>query len=89
MSDDDVFRFVIIGICVAFMPIGLYYRIRSYTGEKIDRWQEGGFILFGLRLSALTVVAAGTAWMINPQWLAWASLPIPTWLRSPPSRTSS
>ena len=81
MNDDDVFRFAMIAICVVFMPLGLYYRIRSYTGEKIDRWQEGGFILFGLRLTALTVVAAGTAWMINPQWLDWASLPIPAWLR--------
>ena len=81
MNDDDVFRLAMIGICLAFMPVGLYHRIRSYTGEKIDRWQEGMVILFGLRLTALAVVAAGIAWMINPQWMAWSSLPLPAWLR--------
>lgn len=55
--------------------------MRSYTGEKIDRRQEGFVILIGLRLSALAVVAAGAAWMIDPQWLTWASWPIPGWLR--------
>lgn len=81
MNDDAVFQFAMIGMCVVFIPAGLFYRIRSHTGEKIDRWQEGGFILFGLRLTALIVVAVGIAWMINPRWLAWASLTIPTWLR--------
>jgi protein-S-isoprenylcysteine O-methyltransferase Ste14 len=81
MGDDNVFRIGMLAICLAFMPIGLYYRIWSYTGEKIDRWQEGVFILFGLRLTALVVVAAGIAWMTNPQWMAWASLPLPSWLR--------
>lgn len=68
-------------IAIVFMPIGLYHRIRSYTGEHIDRWQEGIFILFGLRLTALTVIGAGIAWMINPKWMAWSSLPFPAWLR--------
>ena len=48
--NEDVFRYAMIGICVVFMPIGLYYRICSYTGEKIDRRQEGIFILLGFGL---------------------------------------
>lgn len=81
MADDNVFRLVMVGICVVFLPLGLYYRLRSYTGETIDRWQEGVVILVGLRLTAFAVIGAGVAWMINPSWMAWASLPIPAWLR--------
>lgn len=81
MDDDDVFRIAMVLIGLLFMPVGLYYRIHSYTGEKIDRWQEGPFILFGLRLTALAVFVAGFAWIVNPHWMAWSSLPIPVWLR--------
>lgn len=81
MSDDNTFRLMLIIVAVVFMPLGLYHRIRCHTGEKIDRWQEGAFILFGLRLTALVVFVGGMAWMIDPQSMAWSSLPIPAWLR--------
>src|SRR5262249_23563694 len=81
MNDDHTFRLLLILVAVVFMPVGLYHRIRSHTGEKIDRWQEGVFILFGLRLTALVVFVGGIVWMIEPQWMSWSSLPIPVWLR--------
>jgi len=81
MTDDNAFRLILIIFGVAFMPFGLYKRIRSHTGEKLDRWQEGVFILFGLRLTALVVFAGGIAWMIDPRWMSWSALPIPVWLR--------
>lgn len=79
--EDDLFRLVLVGLAVIFMPLGLYHRFRSYTGETIDRWQEGVLILFGLRLTALVVLGTAVIWMINPAWLAWSALPLPTWLR--------
>lgn len=81
MNDDSTFRLLLIVIAAAFMPFGLYHRIRAHTGERIDRWQEGVFILFGLRLTALVMFTAGIAWMIDPQLLAWSALPIPVGLR--------
>jgi protein-S-isoprenylcysteine O-methyltransferase Ste14 len=81
VADDNTFRLVLIILVAAFAPFALYHRIRSRTAEKLDRWQEGAFILFGLRLSALPVFVAGITWLINPQWMAWSSLAIPTWLR--------
>ena len=81
MSDDELFRLMLIILAASFMPFGLYHRIRSHTGEKIDRWQEGVCILFGLRLTALLMFAAGIAWMIDPPLMAWSSLPLPLWLR--------
>lgn len=81
MNDEVPFRLAAVAICLVFTPIGAYHRIRSYTGETLDRWQEGTFILFGLRLSALVLFLAGLAWLIEPRWMAWASLPLPNWLR--------
>lgn len=81
MADDYVIRYAMIGVFIAIMPFGLYFRIRSRTSEKLDRWQEGPCILFGLRLGAIPVFVSWIAWMIDPQWMAWSSLPIPSWLR--------
>ena len=63
-------------IFAAVLPFALYHRIQSHTGEKLDRWQEGAFIRFGLRLSAVPFFVGSIAWMINPQWMAWSSVPI-------------
>lgn len=79
--NDDTFRLLLLIVALTFMPLGLYHRIRSHTGEKLDRWQEGVFILFGLRLTALVLFVGGIAWMIDPRWMAWSALPIPVWLR--------
>ena len=81
MTDDNIFRLILIIIFAAVLPFALYHRIRSVTKEKLDRWQEGPFILFGLRLSAAPCFIGGITWMINPQWMAWSSVPIPLWLR--------
>jgi protein-S-isoprenylcysteine O-methyltransferase Ste14 len=82
MSPDERFRWIFVAILVAFLPFGLYHRIRSnLSGEKLDRWQEGAFILFGLRLSGLPWFIGGIVWMIEPKLMAWASVPLPLWLR--------
>lgn len=81
MTHDNLFRLILLGIFFAFLPFGLYHRIRSHTGEKLDRWQEGTFILFGVRLSGIPAVIGGFAWIINPKWMSWSSLPIPLWGR--------
>jgi protein-S-isoprenylcysteine O-methyltransferase Ste14 len=67
----------IIVFSALFLPVGLYHRIRADTGEKIDRWQEGLIVLFGLRITAAATFAFWLAWLINPAWLAWSHVPIP------------
>ena len=50
MNHDQTFRIVLIVGTLVLLPIMLYYRLKSQaTGEKLDRWQEGRFILFTLR----------------------------------------
>jgi len=81
MIPDLPFRVALVLLAAVFLPLGAYHRIRAHTGEKIDRWQEGVFILFGLRLTAAAAFAGGMAWLINPAWMAWSHLPIPAGLR--------
>ncbi len=80
--NDTTFRLLFLLIFFVFLPFGLYHRIRANTHEKLDRWQEGAVILFGLRLSAIPWFVGSIAWMVNPRWMAWSSVPIPLWLRS-------
>lgn len=80
MSDSE-FRWAILAIFATFAPFGIYYRARSVTREKLDRWQEGAWILFGLRLGSIPMAAGFIAWIINSRWLDWSKLPLPTWLR--------
>jgi protein-S-isoprenylcysteine O-methyltransferase Ste14 len=78
---DNTFRYAMIAICLFFMPFGAYYRYHSYTGEKIDRRQEGMVILVGLRLCGVVLFAAALAWMIDPELMKWSAMPVPVWLR--------
>jgi protein-S-isoprenylcysteine O-methyltransferase Ste14 len=81
MTQDDLFRLILVIIFFTFVPFAAFHRIGSQPDEKLDRWQEGVWILFGLRLSALPWFLGSMAWMINPSWMAWSSVPIPVWLR--------
>jgi protein-S-isoprenylcysteine O-methyltransferase Ste14 len=82
MSDDEIFRIVLIAITAVVMPIGLYHRIRSQaTGEKLDRRQEGMFILATLRPIGLLLFLSVVAYMVSPRLMAWSSLPVSVWLR--------
>ena len=81
MGDDNTFRLALLLAFAVFAPVAVYHRLRSVTHEKLDRWQEGAFILFGLRLGGVPLFAGAVAWMIDPQWMAWSALPLPPWLR--------
>lgn len=80
--DDRVSRNALIVISCAILPVLLYYRIRSQaTGESLDRWQEGLFILITLRLMALLAYGGIIAFLIDPAFMKWSSVPLPEPLR--------
>jgi protein-S-isoprenylcysteine O-methyltransferase Ste14 len=81
MADDFTFRWMLVLVAAVFLPIGIYHRLRSKTDEKLDRWQEGVFILFGLRLSGAPWFIGGIVWMIDSRRMAWSAVPIPIWMR--------
>src|SRR5947209_4994301 len=82
MDPDQIFRVVLIGLFAMVVPIGVYHRVKSHaTGEKLDRRQEGMFILATLRPVGLALWIGVFAYMIDPKWMAWSSVPLPLWLR--------
>jgi protein-S-isoprenylcysteine O-methyltransferase Ste14 len=82
MNQDQIFRSVLIVCCLVVLPIGVYHRLKSQaTGEKLDRRQEGLFILATLRPVGLAFWLGLVAFMVNPSRMAWSSVPLPAWLR--------
>jgi protein-S-isoprenylcysteine O-methyltransferase Ste14 len=82
MNDDQVFRAVLIVVFLVCLPIGLYHRVMSQaTREKLDRRQEGLFILATLRPLGAAFWLGLIAWIIDPRWMAWSEVPLPVWLR--------
>jgi len=82
MNDESTLRAVLIVVIVMLLPFGMYHRVRSQsTGESLDRRQEGMFILATLRPLGAAFWLGVFAWMINPAWMAWSSMPLPIGLR--------
>jgi protein-S-isoprenylcysteine O-methyltransferase Ste14 len=82
MSDDETFRLILIAGSLIVFPIAIYHRLKAHsTGETLDRWKEGPYILFTLRPLGIAVMVGLFAYMVNPARMAWSSLPLPTWLR--------
>jgi protein-S-isoprenylcysteine O-methyltransferase Ste14 len=82
MDHEFALRGVLIAVMVMLLPVGIYHRVKSQsTRENLDRRQEGMFILATLRPLGAVVWLSVLAWMIDPRWMAWASLPLPIRLR--------
>jgi protein-S-isoprenylcysteine O-methyltransferase Ste14 len=82
MDYDQKFRTVLIVGALLVFPIMAYHRLKSQaTGEKLDRWQEGRFILFTLRPVGVAAMLGFLVFMINPSWMAWSSVRLPVWVR--------
>ena len=82
MEYEQTFRFILILGFAAIVPIGAYHRVKSQaTGEKLDRRQEGIFILVTLRPIGIASMIGLVTYMINPALMAWSSVGLPSWLR--------
>lgn len=82
MSPDATFRPVLVVGFLAVVSIILLHRLRSWgSDEKLDRRQEGRFILATLRPVSLMLWLGVIAYMIDPTWMAWSSVALPAWLR--------
>jgi len=81
MSGEQPFRIALLAVLLAGFVVAVPYRLRSRTDEALDRRQEGLFILIGLRAAGMAAWLGIVAYLINPSWMAWSSLPLPAWLR--------
>ena len=75
-------RAALIGLSLVFLVVGMYHRIRAaQSRDRLDRTKEGWPTLIGLRLAGLATFGSVAAWLWNPLWFAWASFPVPDWVR--------
>ena len=82
MISEDFFRFAQALLFIAFVIHRGYYN-RKYPPAKHDIIEEqgpGGAGLFA-NLLALLALAGLVLYVVNPEWMAWAALPLPDWLR--------
>jgi len=81
MNHDEPFRTIAAILALVILPLMVYFRLKSRTNERLDRRQEGMFVLLTLRPIGLTTIAAVVAYLTNPASMAWAAAPFPLWLR--------
>lgn len=78
---DAPYRVALVVMFVAAVSIGAYHRWQARTTEKFDRRQEGLLLAIVLRLAGLVLWVATLVYLIWPQAIAWASVPLADWLR--------
>jgi protein-S-isoprenylcysteine O-methyltransferase Ste14 len=67
---------------LATLTISIYFRSQANrSGEKVSPLEEGPMILTLRRIFGLALWLSILAYLINPRWMAWSSLPLPTWAR--------
>lgn len=82
MPNDASFRMAMLIGSAIFLPAMAFFRVRSQlTGERLDRRQEGMFILITLRLVAVVGSMVMICFLINPELVRWSSIPLPDWVR--------
>lgn len=81
---DAYYRIAILLMFVPTMVIAGYHRWqarKSGENEKFDRRQEGLLLAVVLRLVGLAMWITLVTYLVHPPAMAWASLPLPAWLR--------
>jgi protein-S-isoprenylcysteine O-methyltransferase Ste14 len=82
MNQEATFRVVLGAGFLVVLLVTLYHRLRSWASkEKLDRGQEGRFILTTLRPAGLLLWLGVIAYLVNPAAMAWSSVPLRPWMR--------
>lgn len=82
MTDDQTFQLILAIGLTGILPVSIYHRIGSQASrEKLDRRQEGLFILMTLRPIGLAGMCGLLTFVVNPAWMTWSSVPLPLWVR--------
>jgi protein-S-isoprenylcysteine O-methyltransferase Ste14 len=67
-------------LVMAFSISGYFRRQADREGGALDR-SQGGRLLIVLRLVGLIIILPLLGYLANPEWVAWARLPLPEALR--------
>ena len=82
MDNEIIFRILLFGLFVGFIAHRSYYtRKSSPSDDSIVKQQEDNFALKLLKLLSVFALLGTIIYIINPNWMAWSSLPLPVGLR--------
>lgn len=82
MQGDALFRLVLILGIVFVMPVGVFHRLKAHAaGDKLNRREEGLFILLTLRPLGMAGMIGLLLFVIDPRWMAWSAVPLPDGVR--------
>ena len=80
MRTESIYHWLSVALLIPSISISMYYRRKAnQTGEQIDVQQEGSLVLTR-RLFGSQLWLSALAYLINPRWMAWSSVPLPDWL---------
>jgi hypothetical protein len=81
MANNQLFRFLFIGIFAGMLTLSVYRRYQArQSGEAIPRAREGKLFLLTRVVFAAPLYLPFFAYMLNPEWMRWSAIPLPTWL---------
>src|SRR5687767_5550258 len=82
MNTETIFRIILPTLILAFVAHRGYYTKKSarLENDTLKKREEGLVTKLAEVLSLIGFIAM-IAYIINPVWLLWASLPFPIWLR--------
>ncbi len=76
MSPEIPFRLALLATLVLTMGVVVYHRVRAHSGERFDRREEGVALAVALRLAGLALWLFTLVYLIRPEWMRWAALPL-------------
>ena len=81
--NENIFRILAGLVFLIGFGISAYFRRKADkdTGESISRKEDGSALMNVIRIGGLVLWLTPIAYLINPQWLAWAKLNLPEWAR--------
>jgi protein-S-isoprenylcysteine O-methyltransferase Ste14 len=83
MAEETLFRIILTIQFLTAISTSIYFRSKANrsTREEISRREEGKFLLLVLRVGGLLLWLSIIIYLINPAWMSWSSIALPTWLR--------
>ena len=81
MASETFFRVIFAIILVAAFGMSGFFRRRARQTGAIPRRREGGRTMFLRLLFAAPFYLAMVAYVVNPRWMDWSALPLPTAVR--------
>ncbi|MEZ4712023.1 MAG: isoprenylcysteine carboxylmethyltransferase family protein [Caldilineaceae bacterium] len=82
MFNETTFQIIAILLFAILATIGFSHRLRAAKAkDTINRRAEGVSLMILLRLFGLGTWAGLLTYMVNPEWMEWASMGLPVWAR--------